>query len=191
MFRSIAALILVSAPLAGLTGYAQAEDDELVRLPGSGEVKSEAAREKLKADRLKPGGGLLASFDTDGNGRISEAELSEGVQLAFVAADQNGDGELTALEQQDWAAKLPTHDDSLANPVRFDPNLDRRVSLREFSNVIYDLGADYRDGDTELRVASLRASKRDTRRARQAEELSNRIDDEYGLPRSGADERDF
>ncbi len=190
MIRSFAALILMVAPLSGLSGLAQAEDDDLVRLPGSGEVKSEANREKLNADRLKPGGGLLASFDVDGNGSISEAEMSAGVLLAFEAADENGDGELTALEQQAWAARLPTHDDSLANPVRFDPNLDRRVSLQEFSAVISDLGADYREGDAELRIASLKVTKRDKRRERREEILSNQIDDEYGLP-GAAVERDF
>ena len=133
-------------------------DDELVRLPGSGEVKSDRARQKLRADKLKAGGGLLASFDKDEDGRISKAELKNGIDAAFTAADTDGDGQLTAFEQQDWAASLPTRDNSLANPVRFDPNLDRRVSLAEFSAVITNLWSDYREeGDTVLRVASLKA----------------------------------
>ena len=133
-------------------------DDDLVRLPGSGEVKSDRQREKLRAYKLKPGGGLLASFDTDEDGRISRAELNAGIEAAFAAADTDGDGQLTAFEQQDWAASLPTHDDTLANPVRFDPNLDRRVSAAEFSAVITNLWSDYREeGDTVLRVASLKA----------------------------------
>ena len=135
-------------------------DDDLVRLPGSGEVKSDRQREKLKADKLKPGGGLLASFDTDEDGRISRAELTAGIEAAFAAADTDGDGQLTAFELQDWAASLPTHDDSLANPVRFDPNLDRRVSAAEFSAVITNLWSDYREeGDSVLRVASLKATE--------------------------------
>lgn len=164
MFRSIAALVLLLAPASGLMAIAQPDEDDVVRLPGSGEVKSENDRNKLKADRLKPGGGLLASFDTDNNGKISEAEIQAGVALAFEAADENGDGELTALEQQAWAANLPTRDDSLANPVRFDPNLDRRVSFNEFSAVIVNLGADYREeGQKELHVASLKAPKEEKR----------------------------
>ena len=35
---------------------------------------------------------------------------------------------LQMLEQQAWARSLPTRDNSLANPVRFDPNLDRRTA---------------------------------------------------------------
>ena len=159
MIRSLTALAFLAIPLTGFTSMAQAEDD-ILRLPGSGELKSEADRAHLKADRLKPGGGLLASFDADGNDRISDAEIQAGIALAFEAADANGDGELTAIEQQEWAANLPTHDDSLANPVRFDPNLDRRVSFAEFSNVIVNLSTDYRkDGHDELRLGSLRAPK--------------------------------
>ncbi|MGB3625774.1 MAG: EF-hand domain-containing protein [Henriciella sp.] len=167
MFRSFAAVILLLAPASGLTTMAQPGEDDVVRLPGSGEVKSENDRAKLKADRLKPGGGLLASFDTDGNGKISEAEIQAGVALAFEAADDNGDGELTALEQQAWAQNLPTRDDSLANPVRFDPNLDRRVSYTEFQTVIIDLASDYRKQDTDLKLASLKAPKREANRERE------------------------
>ena len=48
--------------------------------------------------------------------------------------------------------------------MRFDPNLDRRVSFTEFSSVITDLSQDYRsDGHAELRVASLRAPKTENR----------------------------
>jgi hypothetical protein len=166
MIRSLAALVILAAPLSALQGNAQAEDDSVVRLPGSGEVKDEA-RSKLKADRLKPGGGLLASFDFDENGRISSAELEAGIKLAFTASDANGDGELTALEQQDWAASLPTRDDSLANPVRFDPNLDRRVSFAEFRNVILDLASDYRENDSELKLASLKAPRAERNRERE------------------------
>ena len=143
---------------------AAAEDDTLVRLPGTGEVKSEITREKLQADKLKPGGGLLASFDADEDGRVTRAELEAGIEAAFKAADTKEDGWLTAFEQQDWANSLPTRDDSLTNPVRFDPNLDRRVTFAEFSSVITNLWADYREeGYRELRVSSLR-STRDERR---------------------------
>ncbi|WP_300376347.1 EF-hand domain-containing protein [Henriciella sp.] len=144
-----------------------AEDDNLVRLPGSGQVKSEEDRSKLNMDRLKPGGGLLASFDTDDDGRISQAEMEAGIKAAFAEADANNDNRLTAIEQQQWAASLPTRDDSLANPVRFDPNLDRRVSFAEFSNVIMDLARDYREEDQqELRVAALKAPKKEKERRR-------------------------
>lgn len=167
MIRSVAAFSLAMICMTSFSSPAHAEDDEIVRLPGSGEVKSDSARRKLKADKLKPGGGLLASFDTDDNGRVSQEELRAGIEGAFLAADENGDGELTAIEQQKWAENLPTRDDSLGNPVRFDPNLDRRVSYSEFSAVISDLWADYRkDGQEVLRIADLKAPDREPNRRR-------------------------
>ena len=155
---------------------ASVDEDEIVRLPASGEVRSERDRKRLQADRLKAGGGLLASFDSDENGRISRVELKAGIEAAFEAADANADGELTALEQQAWAQNLPTRDDSLANPVRFDPNLDRRVSLAEFSAVITNLWSDYRDEDSkELRIASLRAPEEEKKNR-----FPNLLDGELG-----------
>lgn len=134
------------------------DEDAIVRLPANGEVRSRRDRERLQADKLKLGGGLLASFDTNEDGIVSRTDLSAGIEAAFADADANGDGELTALEQQAWARSLPTRDNSLANPVRFDPNLDRRVSFEEFSAVITDLWNDYRaDGDDVLKVSALKA----------------------------------
>lgn len=156
-FVSIAAL--ASCSLA-LTAAADIDEDELVRLPGQGEVRDEALRERAKADRLKPGAGLFITFDQDGNGRISSREIEAGIPAAFETADANEDGYLTALEQQDWAQSLPTRDDSLANPFRFDPNLDRRVDLDEFTMVIVNLGQDYANEETgDILVAELKAPK--------------------------------
>ena len=149
------------------------EDDDLVRLPGQGEVKAERKAE-VGADRLAPGGGLMASFDTDGNSRVSLPELEAGILQAFIAADANADGELTPLEQQDWASNLPTRDESLFNPTRFDPNLDRQVSAEEFTAVIRSMAAGYaEDGSNEVVLASL---KRKPRAERRKEDDSSRED---------------
>lgn len=161
-------LLLCSALFALLSAPAFAEDeDDLVRLPGQGEVKAERIAE-VGAERLAPGGGLMASFDADANGRVSLSELEAGILEAFIAADSNADGELTPLEQQDWAIKLPTRDESLLNPVRFDPNLDRLVSVEEFSDVIHSMAAGYaEDGTNEVVLASL---KREPKRERGPDE---------------------
>lgn len=143
------------------------DDDELVRLPGQGELRKQDPKDRAKPKRLKPGAGLLITFDTDQDGRVTQPEMDAGIPIAFARADKNEDTYLTALEQQDWAASLPTRDDSLANPFRFDPNLDRRVDLEEFASVINNLGADYADDASgEIIIADLRAPepRRDDRR---------------------------
>jgi len=47
---------------------------------------------ELDADRM------VASFDADGDGRISPDELADGPSPAFAFADANGDRTVTALE---------------------------------------------------------------------------------------------
>lgn len=172
MFRTLSIVGLTALSLAW-SAHAQVEatpdEDELVRLPGQGEVREPTLRDRTKAKRLKPGAGLFLTFDADENGRISTNEIQAGIPVAFSSADKNADGYLTALEQQDWAASLPTRDDSLANPFRFDPNLDRRVDLEEFTLVINNLGIDYADEVSgDIIVADLKAP--DTRRDRRRDE---------------------
>ena len=173
MIRSFSLAVLAAACLS-VSAHAQGDEDELLRLPGQGEVRDDALRKRAQADRLKPGAGLFITFDADSNGRISRSEIDAGIPAAFEQADLNEDGYLTALEQQnifiklfnDWARSLPTRDDSLANPFRFDPNLDRRVDLGEFTLVINNLGQDYADETSgEIIIADLKAPRpeRETR----------------------------
>lgn len=165
MVRTLTAIAML-ATCASLPVIAQADEDELLLLPSSGEVRDQRTRDRVKADRLKPGGGLFVTFDINRDGTITDQEIAAGVPLAFADADENEDGYLTAIEQQNWARQLPTRDDSLANPVRFDPNLDRRVDLKEFNAVITALAADYADETSgQIIVASLKAPPKETRRA--------------------------
>lgn len=159
MRLALPSLILTSLLFAALPAGAQAEGDgdDLVRLPGQGLVKPDSAPAQRNLSRLVPGGGLFASFDISGDGNISPEELSEGTRAAFKAADSNEDGQLVALEQLDWAASLPTRDDTLANPVRFDPNLDRVVTFEEFEAVIVQLATNYQDASGTIQIARLAA----------------------------------
>lgn len=161
MRRTVLACLSIALLTASLPVNAQAAEDAdgIVRLPGAGLVKADA-RLGLDHDRLVPGGGLLASFDSNGDGTITPDEIARGIAAAFADADANGDGQLTALEQQAWAASLPTRDDSLANPVRFDPNLDRIVTFAEFESVIWELAAAYSGAEGSILMARLAAPEK-------------------------------
>jgi len=146
-----------SVPLVTISDQDIAETDDIVRLPGQGEVKASDRRTRHAASRLVAGGGLVMSFDADDNGHVTPAELKSGAIAAFAVADANRDGRLSALEQQDWAHSLPTRDDTLSNPVRFDPDLDRVVSEGEFVAVVAQLATTYANADGNIDVAKLEA----------------------------------
>jgi hypothetical protein len=179
----VALLLPATAQDAGPSETA-ASGDGIVRLPGQGELKGPLGRQGSQGGdragprRLLPGGGLLASFDMDGDGLITTAEIDAGIPLAFASADADGDGYVTPLEQQDWSDSLPTRDDSLANPARFDPNLDRRASLEEFDLVVRQIAGVYRaENAGELSIASLAAPepKARERRARRVPTSPERL----------------
>jgi hypothetical protein len=176
MIRTVSLACLALLPFAAMAS-AQVDDDEIMRLPGQGEVREPGLRDQTHGARLKPGAGLFLTFDTNKDGRISAFEIDAGIPIAFKMADENADGYLTALEQQDWAARLPTRDDSLANPFRFDPNLDRRVDLDEFTTVIVNLGSDYADeasGDVLVDDLKDNRPRRGDRRDRAEEDFQQR-----------------
>ena len=143
---------------AGLVDLDTQDDDatdDIVRLPGQGRLKPDAPHGRHASGRLVPGGGLIVSFDANDDGHVTPDELRTGAVAAFAVADANADGSLSALEQQDWANNLPTRDDTLANPVRFDPNLDRIVSVTEFVAVVAQLTVDHADPDGNIYLSKL------------------------------------
>ncbi|MEL6661356.1 MAG: EF-hand domain-containing protein [Pseudomonadota bacterium] len=167
MLRSVLSCLAAVCLMPAAASLAQSADGDLVRLPGTGTAKE--VRPGEAPARFVPGGGLILSFDVDRNGVVTPAELERGVARAFEQADASEDGVLSALEQQAWAESLPTRDDSLANPVRFDPNLDREVSADEFAAVVSSISAAYVDPATgNITVASLKAPE-GRERARRAD----------------------
>ena len=131
--------------------------DDIVRLPGQGRLKPDAPHGRHASGQLVPGGGLIVSFDANDDGHVTPNELRTGAVAAFTVADANADGTLSGLEQQDWANSLPARDDTLANPVRFDPNLDRIVSVTEFVAVVAQLTLDHADPDGNIYLSKLAA----------------------------------
>jgi hypothetical protein len=82
---------------------------------------------------VAPGALVYARFDADFDGRITRAEIEAGAAQAFVAADANGDQQITGFEQTDWAARMGNPSDLMANAMTFDIDLDRSVTKAEFA----------------------------------------------------------
>jgi hypothetical protein len=163
-------IVLSAAALVGLAAPASAgsgdEGDELVRLPGQsypGPGQRKAPKNRHAPEKLVAGGGLIVSFDTNLDGKVTPEELATGIQTAFSEADTNQDGYLSPLEQLAWAERQPVRDDTLGNPARFDPNLDRRASYDEFQTVISSLADDYASESGVIEVSDLKAPRREKR----------------------------
>ena len=161
--RRILACLAVSAALPIVMAVGDAEVDDIVRLPGESQ-RANGGPQQPKGMRYVPAGGLFASFDVDENGLITREELVTGIHAAFAQADTNEDGSLSALEQQAWAASLPIRDDTLANPVRFDPNLDRIVTFGEFESILLELAENYHDENGDIPVKGLLVPEKEERR---------------------------
>ena len=110
--------------------------------------------------RLRPGGHLLKSFDTNGDGVISKQELQAGALAAFEAADENHDGVVSGLEQTAWAANFGGINDVLSNPMVFDSNLDHMVSKDEFVAGVMRLAEPAKDSTGGFPVSKLMIAER-------------------------------
>ncbi len=132
--------LMTGAATSGITANAQSAGPELIP-----EKVVRDGRDLRGVRIARPGALLFASFDTDGSLSVSLQEIADGAPKAFNTADHNKDGTLSIFEQQDWASALGSHDGPLANAVNFDANIDRRVTLEEFTAGLERIGGSYVD----------------------------------------------
>ncbi len=134
---------------------AMAQDvDRIDRIAGTtGPGGSTRAPEGVKV--VTPGALVFASFDSNFDGRITKEEIAAGAVHAFKAADRNGDGVITGFEQTDWAAAMGDATGVLANAMTFDIDLDRSVTLAEFTAGLQRIAGQIADESGVLRYTDL------------------------------------
>lgn len=142
----------------------QSSDESVVRIPER--MQRRFMGRFRSADRLKfvPGGALILSFDEDEDQQVNQYELERGIDEAFNLADKNLNGYLSVFEQKEWASTLEVQDDTLANPVRFDPNLNGSISYEEFAGVISLLAKQYESEKGIIHLESLVQIKEEERK---------------------------
>lgn len=106
--------------------------DRIDRVAGVATPGAASGRAPEGVKVVGPGALVFASFDRNADGRITVAEIEAGAGAAFAAADKNGDGQLSGFEQSDWAARIGSPTDVMANAMTFDIDLDRAVTQAEF-----------------------------------------------------------
>jgi EF hand len=122
--------VLGLAMAATLPAAAQEVDriDRVAGVPSPGGMGRAPDGVKVVA----PGALVFASFDRNGDGRVTIAEIEAGAEVSFVAGDRNGDGVITGFEQTDWAVAMGSALDVMSNAMTFDIDLDRAVTRAEF-----------------------------------------------------------
>ncbi len=97
----------------------------------------------LSADAL-----MFVGFDTDGDFRVSTAEIDAGLSREFVRADTNRDGSLQPIEFQNWSNIALGGGQMGPYRLDFDRNVDNVISRDEFDTEIRARAASY-DADED------------------------------------------
>lgn len=77
---------------------------------------------------VEPVAMLLATWDTDGDGRTTRAELSAGVRRSFAAFDPARTGKLGYLAFADWAERWLGDRNALPSPFEVDADGDNQIT---------------------------------------------------------------
>jgi hypothetical protein len=79
----------------------------------------------------EPAAMLIATFDADGDARVTRAELDAGMRRSFTAIDTAKAGTLGYISFADWAERYLGDRNALPSPFEVDSNGDNRISLPE------------------------------------------------------------
>ena len=104
----------------------------------------------------EPAAMLIATFDADGDARVTRAELDAGARRTFEAIDTGGTGALGYIAFADWAERFLGDRNALPSPFETDRDGDNRITLPELQAKLGEFFTRYdRDKDGVVTRAEL------------------------------------
>lgn len=80
---------------------------------------------------VEPVAMMIATFDADGDGRVTRDEMHRGVAKSFAAIDTANTGKLGYIAFADWAERWLGDRTALPGPFETDTDSDNKITLAE------------------------------------------------------------
>jgi Ca2+-binding EF-hand superfamily protein len=82
----------------------------------------------------EPVGLMIATFDSDGDARVTRAEFDAGLRRSFDAVDTEKRGSLSYIRFSDWAETFLGNRNALPSPFEADADGDNRITFAELAD---------------------------------------------------------
>jgi len=80
---------------------------------------------------VEPVAMAIAAFDANADGRVTRAELADGVRHSFEVIDTTHRGRLSYIDYSDWAERWLGDRNALPSPFELDADGDNAITLAE------------------------------------------------------------
>lgn len=127
------ALALTSVSLAIALGSppAAAQNDNRVPVPLGSKKNAPVSIAAPPILVVEPVAMMIATFDADGDGRVTRDEMRKGVAKSFAAIDTGNTGKLGYIAFSDWAQKWLGDPNALPGAYETDSDSDNQITLAE------------------------------------------------------------
>jgi len=127
------ALALASVSLAIALGSppAAAQNDNRVPVPLGSKKNAPVSIAAPPILVVEPVAMMIATFDADGDGRVTRDEMRKGVAKSFAAIDTGNTGKLGYIAFSDWAQKWLGDPNALPGAYETDTDSDNQITLAE------------------------------------------------------------
>jgi len=130
------ASLLCAVSTAAIAADPLLEDEELIEELPNKKLERRGKRMKGPITSVGAGAMLFASFDTDSDYQVNQAEFAAGRTQAFNSADKDNSKTLSLFELEDWREAALGSLDAAPGNLAFDKDYDQRITRAEFDHAL-------------------------------------------------------